>query len=292
MTPDLSILIGMRDDQAPIEACLGSLEPQLDERVEVVLADGTSRSLGPAIRARFPWVHLRRCAPMNAGELRREAFLASRGQLVALVEPHIIFAPGWVAAALAAGTRPAAAVGGAVIPGPDRSIGARAAFLCEYADFLPPLEEGYARVTTGNNVVYPRAILAGADLADGLWKAWVNDELASRGRKLWTDPNLVVQHNRAHDFRTFLFLRFHHGRSYGARRSRAWTRPRRFLFALMTGAIPVLFGLRIVRAALVKPAYVSGLLGAQPLIWLFNAAWAVGEAWGYLAGAGNSPRYL
>lgn len=292
MTPLLSILIGLRDDRAPIEECLASLEPQINDRVEVVIADGSPSALDKTVQKRFPWVHVLRCTAMNAGELRREAFRASRGCLVALAEPHILFTPGWVAEAQTVETRSAVAVGGAVLPPSDPSPGSRAAFVCEYADFVPPLSAGITSLTTGNNVVYRRTALEGCDVTDGLWKAWVNGALAKNGESFWQDPTLVVQHNRAYAFRDFLYKRFHHGRCYAAKRSPGWMPPKRLAFGLATALIPALFAVRIARSLLTKPGYVSWLVAAQPWLMVFNAAWAVGEACGYAFGEGTSREHL
>ncbi len=288
--PMLSVLIGARDAAATIEGCLASLEVQLNELVEVVVADGSADDTADRIARRFPWVHLVRCQPMSAGELLREAFKGSNGKLVALAAPHVTFAPTWVDAALASPRHGTVAVGGAVAPGPSSvcGIGAWAAFLCEYSDFLPPLDEGPAMILTGNNVIYQRAVLEESDLRDGLEKTWVNQGLARRGARFWRDPALVVVHDRPYRFRTFLAKRFHHGRCYGAKRARGWPRHRRLGRALISPLLPALLGFRIIRAVAPKRQYLRHLLLAQPLLALFHASWAIGEGWGYLTGPGDS----
>jgi glycosyltransferase involved in cell wall biosynthesis len=290
MEPVLSVLIGARDAAATIESCLASLELQIDERVEIVVADASSDGTADLIEARFPWVRLLRRARMNAGQLRREAWLASRGRLIALAEPHITFAPGWVRAALTADRHGALAVGGAVALKPDQiwRVGAWAAFLCEYADFLPPLTAGVATVTTGNNVVYPRSVLETSDLRDGLWKAWVNDGLVRHGGTLWTDPTLLVWHQRPYRFHRFLTTRFHHGRCYAATRAGGWSWKQRVIRAVSTPLLPPLFAYRIFCTVLPKPRYLVPLFVSQPLLFLFHCWWAIGEAYGYLVGPGDS----
>ncbi|MDP8924270.1 MAG: glycosyltransferase [Chloroflexota bacterium] len=285
----LSILIGVRDGRATIEECLSSLEPQLDARVEVIVADGSRDGTAELVDAHFPWVRLLRREPMNGAQLRREAFAASNGRLIALAEPHVTFAPGWVSAALAVERHGAAAVGGAVAPGRRRvrGIGPWAAFLCEYADFLPPLAAGPTVLTPGNNVVYRRAALETSDLRGGLAKTWVNADLAKRGATFWADPSLLVQHERPYEFSTFLSKRFHYGRCYGATRARG--RPRmRLIRAASTPLLPALFTWRVIRAIMPKPRYLGRLVLSQPLLLLFHTWWAVGEACGYLAGPGDS----
>lgn len=289
MTPVLSILIGVRDGAATIEECLSSLEPQLDARIEVIVADGSRDGTPDLIEARFPWARLLRRAPMNPAELRREAFAASRGRLIALAEPYVTFAPDWVSAALAVERHGTAAVGGVVAPGSRRvrGIAAWAAFVCEYADFLPPLAAGPTRLTTGNNVVYRRAALEGSDLSGGLWKTWVNDGLAQRGETFWADPALLVRHERPYRLGPFLARRFHHGRCYGATRAQHWSGWRRLLGALSAPLLPPLFSWRIARAV-GEPSYRVSLALSQPLLLLFHSWWAAGEACGYLVGAGQS----
>lgn len=290
MPPILSIIIPARDGAATIEECLASIEPQLDERVEVIVADGSGGNTASQVAARFPWTRLVDSGPRSAAELRRDAFAVARGELIALAEPHVVFAPGWIAAALASGRWRSSAVGGVVEPGPRRvrGIGAWAAFLCEYADFLPPMTVGPTRLTTGNNVIYPRAALEGSDLCDGLAKAWVNDRLARQGATFWTDPSLVVRHERPYSFRVFLNKRFHYGRCYGATRAKGWSFGRRLVRTLSTLLLPGVFSWRIARAVLRKPRYWLPLVAAQPLLLIFHTSWAIGEACGYTRGAGDS----
>jgi hypothetical protein len=290
MTPILSVIIGARDASVTIEECLASIEPQLNERVEVIVADGSGGGTARLVAARFPWARVVLCGPDSAAQLRREAFRLARGVLIALAEPHVVFDAGWVKAALAADRWHASAVGGSVQPGTRRvrGIGPWAAFLCEYADFLPPLAAGPTRLTTGNNVVYPRATLETSDLRDGLAKAWVNDGQARRGGTFSCDPAMVVRHERPYDFAVFLAKRFHYGRCYGAMRARSWSAQRRLLRALSTPLLPAVFAWRIARALFLKPRYWMPLLLSQPLLLLFNVSWALGEACGYLAGPGDS----
>jgi hypothetical protein len=290
MAPVLSVLIGARDAAVTLADCLESLEPQVDDRVEVIVADGSGGGTGRLVSARFPWARVVECGALNAAELRREAFRAAQGELIALAEPHVTFAGDWVETALGSGARDVCAVGGAVEPGPRRvcDIGSWAAFLCEYADFLPPLTAGLTRLTTGNNVIYPRPVLESSDLRDGLAKAWVNDGLVRRGKSFWTDPELIVRHERPYEFADFLSKRFHYGRCYGATRARGWPAHRRLMRALSTPLLPAVFAWRTARAVLPKRRYLRPWLLSQPLLVLFNVAWAIGEGCGYVAGAGES----
>lgn len=290
MSCQLSVLIGLPSGATGIKSCLEALEPQLSERVEVIVADGTAGVLGGSLPGRFPWVRLVRCGQLNSAELRLEAFKVSTGKLVALLDPHVEPGSGWVSAALQAGRLDRPVVGGAVQPDPAavRGNGAWAAFLCEYADFLPPLPPGPTSLAPGNNVLYQRAALEASDLSDGLWKTWVNAELAAAGASCWSDPSLVIRHARPYQLSSFLALRYHNGRCYGARRARGRSPGWRLARLSSVTLLPALFGTRTVRALLRRPRYWRRLVLAQPWLLLFNIAWALGEARGYLAGPGKS----
>ena len=69
-----------------------------------------------------------------------------------------------------------------------------AAFLCEYSHCILPLPEGPASWLTGNNVVYPRALLARyqAVIGRGQWENRLHDAMRHDGVPLVCRPEIRV----------------------------------------------------------------------------------------------------
>src|SRR4051812_49782617 len=95
-------------------------------------------------------------------QLRRAAYRAARGDVVAITEDHCYVEPDWVERILAAHRRHpnAAAVGGAVLNNTDEKLVDWAAFFLTQGPFMLPLEHGVTeRISCPANVSYKSYIL-------------------------------------------------------------------------------------------------------------------------------------
>ena len=173
-----------------------------------------------------------------------------------------------------------------VVGGPLRpTFGARGfragQFLAEYSAFLPGL--GGGRLCDANLSYKRRTLVALAErMRGGEWATTLHEGL----RAAWADAEAVVDltEMRAADaFRQ----RFHYGRGYAADRVRLQGASR--LRALATPLLPVVLSARAAREA-ARAGRADLARGGWPYLAALEAAWSLGEAAGYVAGAPRQRR--
>lgn len=289
-SPDLSIIVAARAFSTDFAPCLAALRQECGTDPAVELLAAGAGDVPASLRTRYPQVVFVSTPSGTAAAATRQAALRqARGQAVAFTDPACRVVPGWRCATRAVLAAYAVA-GGAVEPCVQRWRD-WAAFWVEYGHYLPPLRRGLASDLTGNNVVYRREALALAGALDSrataFWKATVHRRLRAAGVALWTEPALVVRHERRVAFAPFLWRRFHHGRCFAA--SRAAAAPtRRWRYLLGTPLVPVLLLVRLYAAVWPKRCYRRELVLTTPLVLALYSTWALGEWAGTLAGAGGS----
>lgn len=292
-SPLVSVVIASVNGADAIGACLQALLAQRTNRsFEIVVADRCGLATTEAVPAfadgRVRWVS---ASPSTSiPRLRAMAMKVATGRLVAILEDHCNVREDWVELIARASDAGHPIVGGAVENGCTQRVRDWAAFFCEYSAFLPPLPGGVVKEITGNNSVYERALLEdlGIALDEEIWESFLHAGLKGAGVQFYCEPQLIVSHAKRFDFWYFWSQRFHYSRSFAAMRSEAWPLWKRMGYALSTALLPPLLLLRMARNLAPKAAYHSPFLRALPLIVLFTLPWAVGEAVGALAGAGDS----
>jgi hypothetical protein len=208
---------------------------------------------------------------------------------VAVIEDHCVVRPRWGELIIAAHRAGHAVVGGSIRNGATARIRDWAAFFCEYTDHMEPAPSGVVPTLPGMNVSYNRAAIeAMAEFLErGLWETWLHPHLQRSGFELFSDPAIALDHVKDFGVREFLAQRYHYARSYAGLRNPelGWKRAFYFLGTpLLLGLIPY----RIVRNVLRNGRHVRELGAAAPLLALYVAAWAAGEAAGYALGGGRS----
>jgi glycosyltransferase involved in cell wall biosynthesis len=291
--PLISVVVASVNGPESLATCLRALLAQDTVRVyEVVVADRCGAAVSDLLRSlddsRIHSIE----APSSSSipYLRALAMAIARGQLVAILEDHCTVRPNWIELVAGAYEAGHVVIGGAVENG--RTARARdwAAFLCEYSAFLPPLEHGSAEAITGNNSVYERRLLEDLGVAlDGeVWESFLHEQIAAAGVELYCEADLVVSHDKSFDFFYFFSQRFHYSRSFAAMRVDGWPQWKRWLYALLTPALPPVLLFRMIGHLKAKPQYRPQFFRALPLILIYLIPWAFGEAVGAVAGAGNS----
>lgn len=287
--PELSVVIASVNGFPYVGRCLDALAEHAPQ-VEVIVADSTDEASRRRLAEGWPDVRLltfveRKTVP----ELRAAGIFAAQAPYVAVIEDHCLVGPGWASAALAAHR-----AGKDVVGGPIRNVVTRrardwAAFFCEYSAFMEPMEAGEVAGLTGMNVSYSRRALEAIDdlLREGRWETWLHPRLLERGLELYCVPAMVIDHDKDFGVREFLSQRWHYSRSYAGMRSETLGAGR-YLYALGTPLLPPLLSWRIARNVLERRAHRSELVRSAPLILLYTATWAAGEAVGYVAGGGRS----
>ena len=264
---------------------------------EIVIADGSDApapteadlaSLGCEIQ----WLRL---PGKSVFQLRRAAYRAARGDVVAVTEDHCYVAPDWVERIIAAHARypEAGAIGGAVTNGTNTKLVDWAAFFLTQGPYMPPLVNGPAeRISGAANVSFKRRVLdrlAGDD-EHGLIE-FLELDAALENEILVNDDSIVVLHHQSQGFWRTSLAEFDNGRSIAGYRRRQMTRGDWVRIA-GSPVLPIYRSIRALRICGRKSPPQRMLAKSAPAhVWLQYCAMA-GELLGYLGGAGGSPRRL
>lgn len=283
MSQELSIVVAVQGGAHRLPEVLEALSAQRTPDVEVLVCHTGEESSVPGHCEAYPWVR-RIAAPRDTltPYLWRDGIDAARGRRVALTIVHCQAGPDWVRRLLHADVERFSAVGGALENEAGSDALGWAIFLLRYRRYAPPFEPRETTDLPGDNVVYDREALLphAAAYREGFWEPEIHALLAQEGRRLRLDPELGVTHANGYDTSGFARQRFRHGIRFGMDRARAMSPLRRLVQLVAAPAVPLIFGLKIVRDVRSRPHLRPHLMGALPRLCLFLVAWAAGEAWG------------
>jgi hypothetical protein len=296
-SPELSVVVASHNAGTVIAKCLEALSQQAGaDRAEVIVADSSTDET-PVIVGRFACVRLLHFdEPLTIPELRGRAIAASRGGIIAVLDPFAIAAENWIDAILSAHASSASLVIGGAVDLHDaehQTLVTWALYINEYGLFMTPVRPGPTHIVPGCNVSYKRTALFDGDTPryGVFWKTFVNWRIQAE-MPLHLASEVVVRLFKPVPFGDFLASRFEHGRCFAAMRpdSAAW--PVRLLRAATAPLLPPLFLWRWGRAYWSKGRNRAKLIATLPLQLLLFSVWAGGEACGYLAGGGRSCRRI
>jgi hypothetical protein len=290
--PALTVVVPSVNGVGDLLDCLAALSSQRsDVELEVLVADRCGEPLRSDVRRLYPWVRILE-APEGTTipDLRALAFSKASAQSVAVIEDHVIVPPGWARALLDAQAGSEIVVGGAVENAAVDRVVDWAAFLCEYSHCILPLPEGPASWLTGNNVVYPRALLARYQevIGRGQWENRLHDAMRRDGVPLVCRPEIRVGHKKHYTVGEYLSQRYLYARSYAGARVADASLGRRLGYGAAALALPPLLMFRTVSRVLAKRRHRAELVRSLPLLAVFVVSWAFGEMVGYVAGPGDS----
>lgn len=290
--PALSVVVPSVNGFDDLSGTLEALERQaLDVPLEVLVVDRLGSPLRERVRSRFPRVRILEVPPdATIPDMRALAFREATAPSVAVIEDHVIVPDGWAMALLSAQTLSTPVVAGAVENAATVRLVDWAAYLCEYSHCTPPLPAGPAEWLTGNNVVYPRALLERYRdvIASGGWENRLHDALKADGVVLTCRPEIVVGHKMHYTIGLYMSQRYLYSRSYAGARMQGAGLAKRLAMSVGSLALPPLLFWRTVSRIRAKGRHRTELVRSLPLIALFVVAWAVGEAVGAAAGPGDS----
>lgn len=290
--PRLSVVVPSVNGVTDLTDCLDALAGQREDcDLEVLVVDRCGTSVREIVRQQYPWVRLLEAAPgTTIPLLRARAFAEASGEYVAVIEDHVIVPPGWARQLLSATREAEQVVGGSVENAATERVVDWAAFLCEYSHCILPLPAGDAEWLTGNNVVYPRALLAryAEVVAAGGWENQLHDALRRDGVRLECRPDIRVGHKKHYTVGEYLSQRYLYARSYAGARVAGAPLARRLAYGAAAFALPPLLFYRTVSRVFSKRRHRSELVRSLPLLALFVTSWALGEVVGYWAGPGDS----
>jgi hypothetical protein len=222
-------------------------------------------------------------------ELRGAGMGAAGGGWIAVTEDHCLVEPDWLSVLEGRTGEDVDVVGGGV--GNARAgLVNWGAYFSEYGFFssFRPEQPGPLLVT-GANVLYAPEVSAtvGEWAREGLWEDVIHGRLHSSGAHLSFEPAARVRQNARYSFVAFCGDRFEHGRDYARVRLRE-QEVGRLSRALTTPLLPVVLLARVRRSA--RGESPTMFRASTPFIFAFLAAWAAGEAAGYLLGPEKESR--
>jgi GT2 family glycosyltransferase len=293
-SPLISVVIASVNGLPHIANCLTALlrqEGDIDH--EIIIVDRCGERTGAAIRERFarPELHWIEGEPRaSIPRLRAIGMARARGETLAILEDHCSVAPNWLQVIARARSEGHRVVGGAIANGAVDRVRDWAAFFCEYSAFMPPVPRGAVAALPGNNCAYERRLLDSLEqeLYQEVWEYFLHARLRERGALFWSEPELVVSHDKRFDIGYFLAQRYHYSRSFVTMRFRGWPRWKRLAYGCALPGLPPLLLARMARSIYEKKRHHKEFLRALPLTLLYLVAGAVGEAVGALVGAGRS----
>jgi hypothetical protein len=290
--PELTVVVPFVNELSDLTDTLAALDRQrADVRLEVLVVNRQGDKLTDDVRQKFSWARvLPTPAEASIPEMRALAFRAATGTAVAVIEDHVIVPEGWAKALLDAQSPDSPVVGGSVRNLATGTVLDWAAFLCEYSHCLEPMPAGEVLWLTGNNVIYPRALLEQFRevTESGGWENRLHDTLREKGVPLVCRPEISVGHKKHYTFWEYFSQRYIYARSYAGARVSGATLGRRLAFGGAALLLPPLLFWRTISRIRSKGRHSAELVKSLPLLALFVLAWAAGEAVGYTVGPGNS----
>ena len=292
MNPQLSVVVPSVNTPVDVLDCMQHLERQRDEvDLQVIVVERQGARTRDLIRTRFPWVDMIEVDDDSTiPGMRATAFERARGDVVAVIEDHVMVPDGWARQMLRAMEQADGVVGGSVDNAATTSLLDWAAFLCEYSHLITPIQEGEVDWLAGNNVAYKRPLLERFSSAaqNDKWENFLHDRMREGGIRLICRPEITVGHKKHYAFREYVAQRYYYSRSYAGARVAGASRLKRFVYGAGSVVLPPLLYWRITRTVWRKGRYRKQLLLSLPLMAVFVAAWGIGEGVGYLFGAGEA----
>jgi hypothetical protein len=276
----ITVVVGSTSPPESVAACLGALEPQRDGAQVLVCETAAS---GRELQERFPWATFVERPAATVPELWRDGIDCSEGEIVALTIGCMQPTPDWLST-IRAEQRHHGVVAGAIEPGEKLRPADWAEYFVRYTRDMLPFDAHDCPDLPGDNSAYRRDLLVDvrAHYRDGFWEPVVNRRLAEAGETLWHTPALVVRQGRSSGIRAFLRQRLVHGRAHGRQRGAGFGFARNLIGVLAAPLVPPLLTLRVVRAVLERRRLRARVFAVLALIFVFDVAWAAGEAAGHV----------
>ena len=293
------MVIATHNARQVITTCLDSLAQQLDSQLdEVIVADSSDDETPEVIKAILPTgklIHFDE--PLTIPQLRGRGIAASRGEIIAILDPYSIVSSGWVDEVLNAHREHSNPVIGGTVDLYDedrQSILAWAQYINEYGMFMSPAPEGEIEILPGSNITYKRHVLfeGKTPRSPEFWKTFINWDTETTGSALWLAPSIHVRLWKPIPFLDFLRTRRDHGRCFAGMRSKQASSVERFLRAVSTPLLPFVFLQRWGRRYWARHRRRKEFLLTLPLQFLLFGHWALGEFTGYCFGPNRSCQKL
>jgi hypothetical protein len=292
MPAELTVIIPAVNTLLDLAGSLEALDAQRnDVQLEAIVVNRLGATVSEAMPRLFPWARVVEVSrETTIPQMRAAGIHAATGKAVAIIEDHVQVPRGWARQMLDAVSAGNRIVGGAVENTATGTLMDWSAFLCEYSHLMPPVQGGTVSWLTGNNTIYPKAILdAHADVVNaGQWENYWHDRLRAAGVELHCRPDIVVGHKKHYTFAEYMSQRYLYARSYAGARVAGQGVARRVAYGFAAFALPPLLLYRTVTRIARKKRHLGILAKSIPLISAFVISWGAGEVVGYFLGPGDS----
>lgn len=204
MTPKLAIIIPHYNDTVRLMRCLEALEPQVNDGIEVVVADNASPCDLGEVTQRFPWAQLVIQPEKGAGPARNAGIEATSAPWLAFIDADCLADKDWVASALELAQGPELVVTGGRVDVFDETPAPRSgaeAFEAVFAFKMRRYLEEEAFLGAGNLVVSRRGFEQAGPFRPAVSedKEW-SQRAASKGLTLAYNDGLGVSHPSRSDW--------------------------------------------------------------------------------------------
>ncbi|MEM6332599.1 MAG: hypothetical protein AAF823_04590 [Planctomycetota bacterium] len=293
--PALTVYSVGADTAADCHLVLGELARQTAaDRLEVIIAapsfEGFDRSQTGAF-ANFVELEI---PPAEAlGQAMAASIRAASGKAVVYAEEHTYLSDDWAERLIEAHQAGRPVVGFSMTNANPGTLVSWAHYFGQFAEIVAPVESGPRDFLAGHHVSYDRELLLG--YGELLAEAMEDEtamflDLRKRGVPMWLEGRAMSNHVNVAKLGALLSLDYTGQRSFAATRARLgkWPWWRRLVFA---GGAPLVPFLRIVRIWPHLRRVPEGrrrTVGVLAVLAVMCTAGAVGEAMGYLFGAGSA----
>jgi len=286
----MTLTIATNDGWDAVKPVYQAARKQTDGRdIEVLIIDGSGEP-PPDPSELSDNTRIIEMTDADIGEMRMRGYREARGEIVGMIEDHVIVSPDWIDMMLSVHREhpEAIAVGGGVKNGTPYHLVDWASFYSGHAPYLYPFPTGPAEFLDGAYVSYKREplqhILDG--LSDRAIETLINEEIKASGGVLWGDERLYVSHLQSRGFAPTLRLHFYAGQHFeGTRREGRSDGTSRLVRAAL---LPLPRVARRLATAHERGEPLGRLVRVAPAMFLVFSSQAVGEMTGIVSGPGRS----
>ncbi|MCC6546260.1 hypothetical protein IT570_03740 [Candidatus Sumerlaeota bacterium] len=286
----ISVILWNRGDVAPLRRCIQSLlSARGGDQLQIIAAVCPPQD--PGVISTAPNVTILNVeGRANHAMLRARAMESATGTWFFFTEPYCTFSWDFVGKLHDAATTDAGIIGGGVAVSDNTSAPGWASALFEFAPFMQPCGEAARVGVTTNNVMIRRTLLEPISRwqRDGFWKYFFMESQMNQGAIITQQPDRIVLHHPPYNFRGFLRRTFHHARVFASMRSGNKSAAARYARALCFIGVPIVMYLRLLCSARTRDSLAPRVILLAPHLLAIYAAWALGEACGFIAGPGDS----
>ena len=287
----LSVVVASVDAARSIDECLRRVRAALNGMdAEVIVVDASRDGTQDMVVQLGGYDALIR---LPAGTLTPELWAAgiarSRGRVVALTTGHCLVPREWGRALLERVDTQVVGAAGALELADGTSMVDWAVYYLRYSEFIPFVNRTDDRVHAipADNAAYDGDAIRSYTTATtaGFWEVDFHRSALGAGKSLAFVAAATALLGRSFPLMTIAAHRFAHGRHSGSWRVGTGTSSA-VRSVLATPLVPFVLAARTARRVAGLPGHRSRFVASLPVFLLLAASWAIGEAWGAVAGPG------